>query len=103
MKINVKYNYKEKKRIRTYFSMSLFVFIFSNYTINELENSEFPLHAVHWYFPYSDITITITKNQLNNFIKDIKQLTEELDLLNLYREFKPDEGQFPDNYQFIAK
>ena len=73
------------------------------YTINELENSEFPLHAVHWYFPYSDITVTITKNQLNNFIKDIKQLTEELDLLNSYREFKPDEGQFPDNYQFIAK
>ena len=35
MKINVKYNYKEKKEIRTYFSMSLFVFNFSNYENNK--------------------------------------------------------------------
>ena len=56
------------------------------YTIKELEDSDYPIYAVHWYFPYSEITITITKNQLNNFIKDIKQLTKELDLLNSYRE-----------------
>lgn len=40
---------------------------------------------------------------LSLYFQTIKQLTGELDLLNLYREFKPDEGQFPDNYQFIAK
>lgn len=73
------------------------------YTINELEDSDYPIHAVHWYFPYSEITVTITKNQINNFIKDIKQLTKELDFLNSYREYKSNEGQFPDKYQFIVK
>lgn len=38
MKINVKYNYKEKKEIRTYFSMSLFVFNFSNYQAKKAED-----------------------------------------------------------------
>ena len=43
MKINVKYNYKEK-RIRTYFFMSLFVFNFSNYSriMCEAPNYMFP-------------------------------------------------------------
>ena len=83
MKINVKHNYKEKKKNKNiYFIMSLFVFNFSNYYQNNNWKTQYDLYELKYTMNVGSSETPVYSSSISlkesGILSDIVDVTEDL-------------------------
>lgn len=70
-------------------------------SIKEYNNSDFNLAS--WIEPLSIIEIVICKKEFYKFQEDLQRMSHETGLLNLYRNYREEDGRYMKRWKYVLK